>query len=202
MIATSGGLPAASRVRMTGSKSRAVVYSILIPVFFVNAFATLMNASFSLPPQSESTSMLPALCAAGFELAVAANVAATVLSTKASRTNQERRFNFIPPRPRRLLPGRHLYSPWPPILPFSTRRNEAFLGLRVEEMQLVVRNRELDPVADFDLSLARYERHDVVALGVRVQQLLVAEVLDHVDFRREADSPVARPVRDLEVLGT
>jgi len=65
MIATSGGFPAASRVWIAGSKSRAVVYLTVIPLCFVNAEVTLRNAAFSLPPQSERTSMLFADFACG-----------------------------------------------------------------------------------------------------------------------------------------
>src|ERR671930_400482 len=146
-IATSGGLPAASRVRITGSKSRAPVYVTSIPVLSVNAFVTLRNASFSLPPQSERTSIF---FAAGFELAVAANVAATTPSTTASRTSQERRFKSIPPRSGGWL-GRHF--PWSPrpILPLSTGRNEALLRVRIEEVQTLGRDGEFHVVADLHL---------------------------------------------------
>src|SRR6185436_2679065 len=108
MIATSGGFPAASRVRIAGTKSRAVVYWTSIPVFALKAAVTFRNASFSAPPHSERTSIFPAERAAGFELAVAANVAAIAPSTTASRTSQERRFNSIPPRSGGWLLGRHM----------------------------------------------------------------------------------------------
>src|SRR6266542_2817630 len=110
MIATSGGLPAARRVRITGTKSRAVVYSTLVPVFCVNASVTFRNAAFSLPPHSERTSILPAERAAGFELAVAANVAAIAPVTTASSTSQERRFNSILLLQAAGFPGRHVWS--------------------------------------------------------------------------------------------
>src|SRR5204862_4661334 len=98
-----------------------------------------------------------------------------------------------------LLPGRHFSEPRA-ILPFSTRRDEAFLGFRIEHVQLVVRDRELDLVADLDLAVARDKSHDLVALDLRVQQLLVAEVLDDVHVRGEAHRTVARAVGDLQVL--
>ena len=58
-IAMFGGLPAARRDRMTGRKSRAVSYWVLIPVSAVNLASTLSKASFSLPPHSESTETVP-----------------------------------------------------------------------------------------------------------------------------------------------
>src|SRR5689334_4823847 len=159
-----------------------------------------MNASFSLPPHSESTSILPAERAAGFELAVAANVAATAPSTTASTASQERRFNSIPPRPRRPASWPPLFRAPRAILPFSTGRDEAFLGLRIEHVQVLVQDRELDLVTDLDLPVARDESHDLVALDLRVQQLLIAEVLDDVHVRGEANRTVARAVGDLQVL--
>src|SRR6266516_2930007 len=54
------------------------------------------------------------------------------------------------------------------ILPLSTRRDEALLGLRIEEVKLVRRDRELDVVADLHLPVARNERQYFVSLGVRV----------------------------------
>jgi hypothetical protein len=59
MIATSGGFPAASRVLITGRKSRADSYFVLMPVFFVNWLRTFWKASCSLPPQSEKTVSCP-----------------------------------------------------------------------------------------------------------------------------------------------
>src|SRR5215212_11064202 len=115
MIATSGGLPAASRVRIAGTKSRAVVYCTSMPVFFLKAAVTFRKASFSAPPHSERASIFPAERAAGFELAVAANDAAIAPSTTASRTSQERRFNSIPPPLGSLLA-------WPPRLVDSPHR--------------------------------------------------------------------------------
>ena len=59
MIATIGGLSAASRVRITGRKSRADSYLVLMPVSAVNCVRTFWNASCSLPPQSEEDRDLP-----------------------------------------------------------------------------------------------------------------------------------------------
>ena len=44
---------------MTGRKSRAVSYFVLIPVSFVNCVRTFWKASCSLPPQSDSTVTVP-----------------------------------------------------------------------------------------------------------------------------------------------
>src|SRR5947208_3139364 len=141
-----------------------------MPLDFVNASVTLMNASFSLPPHSERTSMVPADRAAGFELAVAANDAAITPSTTASRTSQDRRFKSIPPRPGRLASRPPLFKAPRAILPLSTRRNETLLGLGVEEVELVVRDREIHVVAHLHLPLARDERNDLVPLDLRVQE--------------------------------
>src|SRR5947209_13864943 len=95
-MAMSGGLPAASRVRTSGMKSRAEVYWTLMPVLAVKAAVTFRNASLSLPPQSDSTSMEPALRFAGFALpAVAVNPAPRTASATASVMNLLRRFNLI-----------------------------------------------------------------------------------------------------------
>ena len=92
----SGGFPAAIRVRTSGMKSRAEVYSTLMPVAFVNAAVTLRNASFSLPPQSERTSIEPALRFVGFALiAVAVNPAARTASVMADAMSDLRRFTRI-----------------------------------------------------------------------------------------------------------
>ena len=68
-------------------------------------------------------------------------------------------------------------------------------------MQLVHRDRELHLVADSDLSVRRQERHDLVALSLRVNELLVAEVLDDVDLGREAHRAGLLAVGELDVLG-
>src|SRR5207253_4902847 len=90
---TSGGFPAARRVRTSGMKSRADVYWTLMPVFAVNAAVTFRNATFSLPPQSERTSMEFALRFAGFApTLVAVRPATSRMSAKANATNDLRRF--------------------------------------------------------------------------------------------------------------
>src|SRR5256885_961931 len=92
----SGGFPAARRVRTSGMKSRAEVYSTLMPVLAVKAAVTFRNASFSLPPQSDSTSMEPALRFVGFALtAPAVNPAASTASATANVMNRLRPFNLI-----------------------------------------------------------------------------------------------------------
>jgi len=74
-------------------KSRADVYFTLVPEFFVNASVTFVKASFSLPPQSEKTSMEPALRFVGFALiAVAVNPAARTASATADAISDLRRF--------------------------------------------------------------------------------------------------------------
>jgi hypothetical protein len=65
-------------------------------VAFVNAAVTLRNASFSLPPQSERTSIEPALRFVGFALiAVAVNPAARTASVTADAMSDLRRFTRI-----------------------------------------------------------------------------------------------------------
>ena len=67
-----------------------------MPVFAVKAAVTFRNASFSLPPQSDSTSMEPALRFAGFALpAVAVNPAPRTASAIANVMNLLRCFNLI-----------------------------------------------------------------------------------------------------------
>src|SRR5436309_12370622 len=92
----SGGFPAARRVRTSGMKSRAEVYSTLMPVLAVKAAVTFRNASLSLPPQSDSTSIEPALRFVGFALpAVAVNPAPRTASAMANVMNLLRCFNLI-----------------------------------------------------------------------------------------------------------
>src|SRR5881409_2450938 len=95
-MAMSGGSPAARRVRIGGMKSRADEYLTSMPVFFVNAAVTFVKASFSLPPQSEKTSMEPALRFVGFALiAVAVSPAASKASATADAMSDFRRFNSL-----------------------------------------------------------------------------------------------------------
>src|SRR5213595_1962692 len=110
-----------------------------------------MNASFSLPPHSESTSMLPAERAAGFELAVAANVAATALSTKASRTSQERRFNLILLVPGGFDLGRHFSEPLGRSYPFQPvgTRLSSVSGSNMCSLSFGIVNSTLSPTLTF-----------------------------------------------------
>ena len=68
----------------------------------------------------------------------------------------------------------------------SFRRGQIQLGLRVEDMQFVDVNCELDLVARLDLLVRWHECNDLVALGLAVDELLMAQVLDDVDPRRDA----------------
>ena len=77
-------------------KSRADVYFTSMPVFLVKASVTFRNASFSLPPHSEKTSIEPALRFVGFALiAVAVKPAPTTASATANVMKRLRRFNSI-----------------------------------------------------------------------------------------------------------
>src|SRR5205085_1656230 len=179
----SGGSPAANRVRMSGMKLRADVYLTSMPEFAVNCFATLRNASCSLPPQSERTSTEPALRFVGFApICDAVRPPASSATKTASAKRDFRRFtsNLLllvdPSFPRRCY-----------IAPsFSFRRGQAQLRLRVEDMQFVDVDRKLDFVACRHLLVRWYERNDLVSLGLPVDQLFVAEVLDDVDAGRNA----------------
>jgi hypothetical protein len=67
-----------------------------MPVDFVYASVTFRNASFSLPPQSERTSIEPALLLVGFALiAVAVNPATSTTSATADAMSDFRRFTRI-----------------------------------------------------------------------------------------------------------
>src|SRR5258708_3025042 len=93
---TSGGFPAARRVRTSGMKSRADVYTTLMPVSFVNAAVTFRNASFSLPPHSERTSMEFGLWLGGFAVVgVGVNPAGRTGSGTADAISDFRRFTRI-----------------------------------------------------------------------------------------------------------
>src|SRR5437870_7520756 len=163
----SGGFPAARRVRTSGMKSRAEVYSTLMPVSLVNAAVTFRNASFSLPPQSERTSMELALRFVGFALiAVAVNPAARTASATADAISDFRRFTrilllLLDPRcsSRCYLQRRGLV-----LAP----RREVQLRLGVENVKLVRLDRELDLLACLHLLFGRDERDDLVALGLGV----------------------------------
>src|SRR5437870_111134 len=61
---------------------------------------------------------------------------------------------------------------------FPSSSDEPFLGLRVENVELVVRDGEFDSVARLNPLLRRDEGDDLVTLGLRVDELLVAQVLD------------------------
>jgi hypothetical protein len=72
------------------------VYATLVPVWAVKAAVTFKNASFSVPPQSERTSMEPALRFVGFALiAVAVNAAARTASATADAISDFRRCTRI-----------------------------------------------------------------------------------------------------------
>ena len=69
----------------------------------------------------------------------------------------------------------------------SAPSREIQLRLRVENMKLVRMNREVDLLAGLHLLVRWHQRDDLVALGLRMDELLVAEVLDDVDLRRNVD---------------
>src|SRR5512142_2796141 len=170
----SGGLPAARRVRISGMKSRADVYCTLIPVAFVKAAVTFRNASFSLPPHSESTSIEFALRFAVFALIAVAVIAAT---TSASRTvnamNGLRRFTpssslaaagWLPP----------FHDPTSPLLSprvarivpsergsLSSPRGERLLRLRIEDVELLRGDRERHLVARLHFLVGGDESYDL-----------------------------------------
>ena len=72
--------------------------------------------------------------------------------------------------------------------------DQCLLALRIEDVELVHGYGERDVVADADLLVGRQQRDDLVPLGLRVDELLAAEVLDDVDLGRESDR-VCRPGR-------
>src|SRR4051812_12358254 len=77
---------------------------------------------------------------------------------------------------------------------------ETLLRLRVEHVQLPGLDGELDLVPRRAPLLRRDESDDLGPVGVCVEQLLVAEVLDDVDSRRDAHGPVAVYGIEQEVL--
>src|SRR3954447_23593552 len=82
----------------------------------------------------------------------------------------------------------------------STPGREIQLGLRIEDVQLVRLDRELDRLACLHLLVRRHESDDLVALGLRMDELFVAEVLDDVDLRREAAAGRAAVAVQLQIL--
>src|SRR5688572_27452081 len=93
----------------------------------------------------------------------------------------------------------------PPAWSLVVRRSlpgEGLLRFRVEDVQLVHRHRQLHLVSDAHLRLGGQQRDDLVPLGLGVDELLVAEVLDDVDLGWEAYGIALLAVGDLDVLRT
>src|SRR3954467_5291049 len=79
-------------------------------------------------------------------------------------------------------------------------RREGQARLAVEEVELVEWQDEVDDVAGADPVLRPDDPDDVLGARRDVEQLLVAEVLDHVDTGLERSS-VGAGVADVEMLG-
>src|SRR2546422_3829320 len=77
---------------------------------------------------------------------------------------------------------------------------EIQLGLRIEYVKLVRMNRELDFRANLHLLVRWHQGDDLVALGLGMDQLLVAQVLDDIDLCRDPDRTRADVAVQLEVL--
>src|SRR5918999_433060 len=149
-----------------------------MPLSSVNAASTASNAVASAPPHRDVTSMLPSPSAPP------------------------------PPSP---PPSPGLAAPPPPPSPSPSPSppargsmalgglDERLLALGIEDVQLVERDGEVDLVADAHLLLGWQEGNDLGALGLCVDQLLVAQVLHHVNTRRDAHR-LSLTVGNLDVL--
>src|SRR5439155_21160928 len=77
---------------------------------------------------------------------------------------------------------------------------EIQLGLRIEDMKLVRMNRELDFRAGLHLLVRWHQGDDLLALGLGMDQLPVAQVFDDVDLGRDVDRTYAALAVQLEVF--
>src|SRR5215831_1229350 len=84
----------------------------------------------------------------------------------------------------------------------SSRSEEPLLALGVEEVDLVGGNRELDVLPGPQTRVRLAQGHDLGAVDARVDELLVAEVFDHVDGGRNLDCAGSVVMGKLHVLGT
>ena len=69
----------------------------------------------------------------------------------------------------------------------SAPSRETQLRLGVENVQLVRMNREHDVLAGLHLLVRWHQGDDLVALRLGMDELLVTQVLDDVDLRRDVD---------------
>ena len=69
----------------------------------------------------------------------------------------------------------------------SAPGREIQLRLGIENVKLVRMNREVDLLAGLHLFVRWHQGDDLVALGLGMDELLVPQVLDDVDLRRNAD---------------
>ena len=67
-------------------------------------------------------------------------------------------------------------------------------------MELVDRDRELDVLPGLDFLVGRHESHDLVPLGLGVDELLVPQVLDDIDLGRDPHRAAAAVPVQLEIL--
>src|SRR5918995_3401824 len=175
-----------------------------MPLASSKAARTSWNAASSAPPQREVTRIEPSPSSrsAGAPLAPGSSpsphAARVSTATMAGARNRDFRMGSstcsvsMGTRPLR-LDVRNVRGPLP---------GQRLLRIRVEDVQLLHRHREVDGVTDTDLLVRWQQRHDLVPLGLCVDELLVPEVLDHVDLGREANGVALLAVGKLDVLRT
>ena len=88
-----------------------------------------------------------------------------------------------------------------PPRPVSSRRGKRALGLGVEPVQLRRGHAKGGVVAGADAMVDVELRQHRLVPEAQVDELLVAEVLDHLDHRLEARAVAPEPRRELDVLG-
>src|SRR3984893_17666953 len=78
---------------------------------------------------------------------------------------------------------------------------ETQLRLGVENVKFVRLDHELDLLAGLHLLVGGDERHDLVPLGLTMEELLVTKVFDDVDLRRNAMGARVFMAVQLQILG-
>ena len=81
---------------------------------------------------------------------------------------------------------------------WTERRNDE-TGLGIEQVDLVQGDLERQGITGPDTMLAADERDDVVSADAQVDELLVAEVLDHIGVAAQRTARAGRD--DIEMLG-
>src|SRR5918996_4390055 len=217
--ARSGGVPPSTRCWRTASMSRVLSTSTVAPVSSSQGATIAWKLSSSAPPQTARTETVspaksPSPSPPGLapSPSPAGHAVSTSIATMNGVTNRKLRIRFLHlllvrgarHAFHRFCAGRGAIVAAPAarlrLCPAGLSARQCLLRFGIEDVKLLHGYGERDGVADADLLVGRQQGHDLVALGLGVDELLAAEVLDDVHLGREAHRVIFSAVRQHDVF--